>query len=312
MMSIATSTIGGKSRKARRARARARTLGALGAAAIVAGTAVPSMPAAWGAEDADAEATGIAFDPTRFSAPTTIDNPYLPLVPGTQFVLAGTADRGNGQGSHRVVFTVTDIAKEIDGVRSLVVWDRDFQDGALVEAELSFWAQDDDGNVWNMGEYPEEWEDGELAGAPNTWLAGTQRARAGIHMLANPRAGGPSYLQGRAPVIEFLDRGKVAADHQRTCVPVACYRDVLVTDEWNPLDQPADGHQLKSSVPGVGIVRVEAVGGDELETLVLSKYEQISPAAFAEARAKVFKLDQRAYTLAKAVWTGTPPAAQLP
>ena len=25
------------------------------------------------------------------------------------------------------------------------VWDRDFQDGVLVEAELSFWAQDDDG-----------------------------------------------------------------------------------------------------------------------------------------------------------------------
>jgi hypothetical protein len=284
----------------------------LGLAAVVAGAAVPSAPAAWGADDADADATGITFDPSHFTDPTTIDNPFLPLVPGTQLVLAGTANRGSGQGAHRVVFTVTDISKEIDGVRSLVVWDRDFQDGALVEAELSFWAQDDDGNVWNMGEYPEEWEDGKLAGASSTWLAGTQRAKAGIHMLGDPVPGGPSYVQGRAPMIEFLDRGKVTAAHQKTCVPVGCYRDVLVTDEWNPLDQPADGHQLKFSAPGVGIVRVEAVGGDEQETLVLSKYEQITPAAFAEARAKVFKLDQRAYTLAKAVWTGTPPATQLP
>ena len=207
---------------------------------------------------------------------------------------------------------MTDLTKEIDGVRARIVWDRDFQDGELVEAELSFWAQDDDGNVWNLGEYPEVWEDGKLDGAPDTWLTGTQRAKAGIHMLADPHTGTPSYVQGRAPLIEFLDRAKVAAAHQRTCVPVACYRDVLVTDEWNPLDQPADGHQLKYSAPGVGVVRIEAVGGDEQETLVLSKYEQLTSAAFADADAKVLKLDGDAYTLAKAVWAGTPPAERAP
>jgi hypothetical protein len=281
------------------------------AAGVIAGSglvlaAPPSF--ANGGAGAGGTARAPSIPGARFSHPTSIDNKWLPLVPGTQFVYVGTANRGQGQGTHRVVFTVTDISKEIDGVRSLVVWDRDFQDGELVEAELSFWAQDDEGTVWNMGEYPEEWEDGELVGADSTWLTGVQRAHAGIHMQAHPHVGTPAYSQGRAPAIDFFDKAKVAAEHQRDCVPVACYANVLVVDEWNPLEQPQDGHQLKSHAPGVGIVKIDAVGGVEQETLVLAKYEQLTPAAFAEARAKVFKLDQRAYTLARAVWKDTPPA----
>ena len=42
----------------------------------------------------------------------------------------------------------------INGVNAVVVWDRDFQNGELVEEELAFMAQDDAGNVWSLGEYP--------------------------------------------------------------------------------------------------------------------------------------------------------------
>jgi hypothetical protein len=200
------------------------------------------------------------------------------------------------------------MVKEVDGIQTVVVWDRDFQDGVLNEAELSLWAQDDAGNVWNLGEYPEEWEDGKLAGAPSTWLTGRQKAVGGLHMLAHPEPGGPAYVQGRAPAIDFFDKAKVIKEDQRTCVPTGCYRGVLVTDEWAPLDQPEDGHQLKYSAPGVGVVRIEAVGGVEQETLVLVKDHTLTPAESAEARAKVVTLDTRAYTLAKDIWQGTPPA----
>ena len=316
-----SSTLVGRAKEREWGSRRSRRLRRVGlggaAAAVLVALSIPAAPVAWGTEgpadgdDAVEDATN-GFDSARFSDPTTIDNQYLPLVPGTQFALVGQANRGQGQRPHRVVFTVTDITKEIDGVRAVVVWDRDFQDGVLVEAELSFWAQDDNGAVWNLGEYPEEWEDGQLIGAPNTWLTGVQRARAGVHLQADPQPDTPSYLQGRAPAIDFLDRAKVSEAHQRTCVPAGCFRDVLVTDEWNPLDQPADGHQLKYHAPGVGIVRIEAVGGDEQETLVMTKYETLTPADLAEARAKVFKLDERAYVLAEDVWRGTPRAELAP
>jgi len=275
-----------------------------GAAALTRAALVPLT----GVAAADGTDGLPVFSQAHFSHPTQITNPFLPLVPGNQLVFVGTANRGQGQGTHRVVFTVTDMVKEVDGVETVVVWDRDFQDGALAEAELSLWAQDDAGNVWNLGEYPEEWEDGKLAGAPSTWLTGRQQAIAGIQMLAHPVPGGPAYVQGRAPAIDFFDKAKVVDENERTCVPTGCYKGVLLTNEWAPLDQPEDGHQLKFSAPGVGVVRIEPLGGVEQETLVLTKDHTLTAAEAAEARAKVVTLDTRAYTLAKDIWKGTPPA----
>jgi hypothetical protein len=84
-----------------------------------------------------------------------------------------------------VVTTVTDLTKEINGVDTMVVWERDYTEGEEVEAELAFFAQDNDGNVWHMGEYPEEYEDGEFEKAPG-WLAGLKGASAGIAMRQSP------------------------------------------------------------------------------------------------------------------------------
>jgi hypothetical protein len=147
-----------------------------------------------------------------------------------------------------VVFTVTDLTKVIDGVRNVVLYDLDYNAGNLVEAELAFHAQDDGGNVWNMGEYPEEYDDGKFTGAPDTWITGLAGARAGVIMRAAPRVGTSSYLQGWAPAIEFNDTAKVLKVGQRTCVPARCYDDVLVTDEYSP-DEP-DAHQQKFYAPG--------------------------------------------------------------
>ena len=268
---------------------------------------------------AQAEASGGAkpvthkdFAAGNFSeSSTTIDNQWLPLAPGTQYVLEGTATRGGAAGSHRVVFTVTDVTKSVNGVRTLVIWDRDIQDGELVEEELAFAAQDDDGNVWNLGEYPEEHEDGKFVGAPSTWLAGQRHAEAGVAMRATPKEGTSDYLQGYAPEIDFQDKAKVSKERQKTCVPADCYRDVLVIDEWNPKEQPDDGHQFKSHAPGVGVVRVEARGGVEQETLVLTALRHLGGKELAEARRRALELDGRAYKVARNVYGGSSPAEPL-
>lgn len=246
------------------------------------------------------------FDGARFSTPATIDNRWLPLVPGTQFVLQGRANRGQGRRPHRVVFTVTDLTKVVDGVRTRVLWDRDDNGGRLLEGELAFHAQDDDGNVWNFGEYPEQYERGKLVGAPDTWIAGLAGARAGILMPARPRPRTASYLQGWAPAIHFADRARVARIGQRTCVPLRCYRNVLVTDEWNP-SEPGE-HQLKSYAPGVGNIRVGAAGGREHEELVLVRVAHLRPKGLAEVRRQALRLERRAYTIRKDLYGLTPPA----
>ena len=127
------------------------TLGAhAGVASASAGhVAAPAVAAATTATTCK---PAVNFNRINFSHPTKIDNLWLPLTPGTQFVLTGQADRGTGTLPHDVIFTVTDLTKVIDGVRTRVIWDRDLNDGELTEAELAFFAQDNAGNVWSMGE----------------------------------------------------------------------------------------------------------------------------------------------------------------
>jgi hypothetical protein len=242
------------------------------------------------------------FSAKRFSARSIdVDNPFLPLTPGTQFTLSGTTTGGK----HDVVFTVTDVTKWVNHVRTVVIWDRDFQDGELAEEELAFMAQDDQGNVWSLGEYPEEHEDGEVS-APSTWLAGHNGATAGVLMQAHPRTKTPAYIQGRSPDIEFFDKAKVAKVNQSACVPVDCYKGVLVVDEWDPTAQPEDGHQFKYHAPGVGVVKIVGKGGVEQETLTLTKLRTLNDDQMDAARDRVFQLDKRAYKLAKDVYAQTP------
>jgi hypothetical protein len=188
----------------------------------------------------------------------------------------------------------------------VVVWDRDIVEGQIAESELAFFAQDDHGNVWNLGEYPEEFEDGEFIGAPSTWIAGVAKAKAGIHMRGKPRLGQPRYLQGWAPGIDFLDCAKPIKKVPKICVPFKCYENVLVTDENSPLE-PEGGHQRKYHARGVGIVRITPVGDPEAETLVLVKVVHLSPHRLKEASERALRLDERAYRVSK-VYRRTPPA----
>src|SRR5919107_5826985 len=158
------------------------------------------------------------FDRSNFDDSATVDNTWFPLVPGAYSVFEGSAIDDGERISRRVLTTVTDLRKEINGVNTVVVWERDYNEGKLVEAELAFFAQDNDGNVWHMGEYPEEYEDGEFDKAPG-WLAGFEGASAGIAMRAQPRLKTPSYAQGYAPPpINWIDRGRVYKVGKKSCV----------------------------------------------------------------------------------------------
>jgi hypothetical protein len=244
-------------------------------------------------------ATQKLFDAKSFSNGTKVDNKYYPLVPGTQLVLEGEATRAAGRQPHRLVLTVTDLTKVINGVTTRVIWDVDTNNGVLAEAELAFHAQDDHGNVWNLGEYPEEYDGGKFKGAPSTWLTGFHKAEAGMIMPADPtKAEPPSYLQGFAPAVSFIDEAKTNKTAQATCVPAKCYGDVLVVEEWIP-GKPSDGHQLKFYGPGVGNVRVDYKGGDEAESLVLASARMLTPAELANVRVEALKLDQHGYEVNK-------------
>jgi hypothetical protein len=247
------------------------------------------------------------FPRELFAAPASanVTHRFFPLVPGARLTFEGEVGL-DPRYDHTVIFNVTDLVKEIDGVLTTVIYDEDFTDGSLVEAEIAFFAQASDGTVWHLGEYPEEYEDGEFVDAP-TWIAGQRDAKAGIQMQAVP-SHGRSYSEGWGPEVGWTDRGRVFELDSRTCVPAACYDGVVVIAEYN-IDAP-DSHQLKYYAPGLGPVRVGWAGALEPdhEELALVKVEYLTGEALEAMRDKALALEAHGYEISPFVFGTTPQA----
>jgi hypothetical protein len=254
------------------------------------------------------EPTHEPFDPKNFSNPTNIDNPHYPLQPGSQWVYEGVAiDKGSTVNRH-FEFTVTDLTKEIAGVRTVVAWITDKDNGVIVEKEVAFYAQDDDGNVWYFGEHPEEYEGGRFVTAP-TWIAGILEARPGIQIRRDPQVGGPSYYEGWGPAVDWTDFATVDQVGTETCVPAACYKDVTVIAESSLKER--DIFQLKYYARGVGEVRTGYRGADpSQEELQLIRLVQLDATAMTDVRLQALDLEKHAYEVSKDVYALTPPSQQ--
>ena len=282
----------------------AALLAMLGAGACTPNTASPDGPAVAEAE----AATGSdfeSFDPAAFADATTIDNRWFPLAPGTEYLFEGSTLEDGELSKHWLEFTVTDLVKEIGGVPTVVAWIVDYSDGELVEKEIAFYAQDKDGNVWYLGEHPEEYEEGKFITAP-TWIHGIAEARAGIMMTAAPRAGSPSYSQGWGPAVDFSDRGEVSEILEELCTAIECYSDVVVVREFTEMEPGAS--QLKFYAPGVGNIRVSWRGADaQQEDLELIGINQLNPDEMAEVRAEALELEAHAFQVSPDVYGLTEP-----
>jgi hypothetical protein len=252
------------------------------------------------------------YDPGNFSDPTNVDNRYSPRKPGMRWVWEGKAldDEGNPV-DRRVEMVVSDMTKVLNGVPAVVAIDKDYNDGEIGEYELIFFSQDDKGTVWLHGYYSEEWEEGKRVGASG-WLGGVQDAKSGIYMHAQPAVETPAYEQGIPPVEhEAPDYAEVFQTGQRTCTPLDCYQNVVVTREWHPSEPGV--YQLKYYAPGVGNVRIGYLGPDdpEKEQMTLTEFVQLGPEELAKVREEVLALEERAYKFNKDFYGGTEPAEQL-
>jgi len=245
--------------------------------------------------------------PEQFNMGAGITNKWMPMKPGTRWIYEGTSLEDDGKAvPHRIEITTTDLTKAVGGVCATVSYDIDYTDNELVEAELAFYAQDKNGNVWLLGEYPEEYEDGKFVKAL-AWLHGQRGAKAGIMMQADPRPGTPSYSQGWAPAVGWKDRGETYLMHQTVTVPAGSFDDVLVVKE-SARAEP-DAEQLKYYAVGTGNVRVGWTGSKKVrEVLDLIKVEQLDGAAVADIRAKALALEKNAYAHSRNVFGRTKPA----
>jgi hypothetical protein len=196
-----------------------------------------------------------AVDPADFG--TTIDNPFMPFKPGTTFIYEG--------GGEHIEVAVTADTRTVMGVETVVVRDTVTVKGKVTEDTYDWYAQDRAGNVWYFGEATVSFEDDPAGDPAGSWEAGVDGAQPGIVMLADPRGGDlyrQEFLKGEAEDLALVRRldGTIK-------VRAGSYADVLVTEEWTPLEP--DTVEYKYYANGVGNVAERVVvGGDDLVELV--------------------------------------------
>ncbi len=120
------------------------------------------------------QAAPIVFDKSNFSSPLEIDNKYFPLKPGTTMIYEGKSE----DGPTRDVFVVTNDTKEIMGITTRIIHDDGYVKGEHEETTNDWFAQDDQGNVWYMGEYTTDLSN--KGSHEGSWEAGVKGAKAGI------------------------------------------------------------------------------------------------------------------------------------
>lgn len=126
---------------------------------------------------------GSAYHPAPGPLNANVTNRAFPLHPGWSYRYTGVKD---GQKAVDVV-TVAGTTV-IGGTTARVVLDRLYLDGKLAEKTSDFFAQDQCGNVWYVGEDTVAADDqGNLTDRSGSFRAGTGGAQPGVFMPANLR-----------------------------------------------------------------------------------------------------------------------------
>jgi len=207
---------------------RAAVLGLVGAALIGVLGACGASPRSLGPSGID----GLTIptpspDPADFG--DRVDNPWFPLVPGTEWTYRhDTTTRSTG-----VVAAVLPGHREIAGVATTGVRWQVPRHGRRVTVLVRWYAEDHAGNVWWFGQ---DVRRGSVVDdlARRSWAAGVDGAQAGLVLSADPRVG-DGYANAEAPgVVER--RSTVVSLTATVATPHTTYRDTVLTRDLSTLE----------------------------------------------------------------------------
>jgi hypothetical protein len=190
------------------------------------------------------------IDPADFGGP--IDNPYLPLRPGTVFRYRGVGDDGTTRELN--IVRVTHRKKRIMGIDAVVVLDKVWAGGRPEERTFDWYSQDRAGNVWYLGENSFDWQHGHWVRNDGSWTAGVGNGQPGVIMLAHPRRG-DAYRQEYSPG-HAVDQAKVLGQGGRVTTPFRTFSRTLLTREYSTLDKQ---YEKKWYARGIGVIQELAV-----------------------------------------------------
>ncbi|TDD70077.1 hypothetical protein E1262_10970 [Jiangella aurantiaca] len=237
-----------------------------GVAVVAAGLVLAGCGASQ--ETGDAATQRVDTGTPSFAERSAVTNPLFPLAVGDQTIQLGQEE---GEPLRVEVTTlprtrtITWAGQRIEAVVSQYVA---YRAGRIVEVALDYYAQADDGGVWYLGEYVDNYEDGALADHDGSWLAGRD-GPGGLIMPADPREG-DVYRPENIPDLVFeevtVQDAEVIVDGPRGAVHGA------IATEERLLDGAVEH---KVFAPGYGEFRAEAA--DELVEVALAVPADATP-----------------------------------
>jgi hypothetical protein len=196
-----------------------------------------------------------------FSHPRKITNPYLPLANLKEDILVG-----GKEASERVVRTARpDLLKTftINGkkVQALTVVDQESIGGKVIEITRDYFAQDDAGNVYYLGEDVDSYKNGKITGHDGAWLLGKDTAMPGLLLPAKPKMHS-SFSSENVPQIT-TERDKIISLSAKVTVPAGTFRNCVKVEE-----HASDGStEFKYFAPGIGcVMEQESDGSTKLQS----------------------------------------------
>ena len=142
--------------------------------------------------------------------------------------------------------------KNVGGVETRVVEERETSGGVLVEVSRNYFAiSTRTGDVYYFGDDVDTYKHGRLTGHQGSWHHGSNNARFGLMMPGTP-ALGSRYYQEQAPGVA-MDRAEVVSLTKRIVLRVGVFGGCLKTKQTSPLEPLAK--EYKVYAPGVGLIK---------------------------------------------------------
>lgn len=204
------------------------------------------------------------FAAAVFSNPTQIDNPFLPLVPGKTAMLREESP----DGIEIIAVEILDETRVVAGVTARVVRDRAFEGELLIEDTFDWFAQDDAGNVWYLGEDSTRYEYDDDDNLIDTDTEGSWES--GLDVAGNGRLASPGFVMEAAPMAgdvyhqeyyrgEAEDQGEIIALDVPVLLDDGTMHTCLQVRDSSRLERGAEEDKFYASE--IGLVLERQVGG---------------------------------------------------
>jgi hypothetical protein len=177
----------------------------------------------------------------------TGESKYFILLAGFQTIFESQ--------NEKLIITVLDETKVINGITTRVVEEREEKNGELIEISRNFFAIDQEtGDVFYFGEEVDDYKNGQIVNHSGAWIAYENGNKPGLIMPGTPEVG-MKYYQELAPG-KAMDRAEVISISETFKTPAGEFENCLVTEESSAIES---ARERKTYAPGIGLIQDQSL-----------------------------------------------------